>query len=277
MSNTEGTPEEPAWKPTVPFSEREHSSHPAEPLFPPSMPFAARIDHAEVEVTTAPIPVTSETTRTESRELKLLDPEQLTADEFYQLRLRMTAYYHALKLLAADERNAQRVDQPGPYQERFYVWKMVFKESWILAITVVVIAVITAVKVFLPQGGEAGAWFAAMIIGTVVAFAWTAYRTYYTWHHTVIFCTPAGTGVRQKRNRWLLLNEREESVDTSSIQTKDATRGTFASFFNLNCWRVNLDSPSQKDAFLNNLRFVRDGNRLMQTVEATQRYLKSER
>lgn len=196
--------------------------------------------------------------------------DELSDEEVYEVRMMATAFYHAELAI----RKRGHVEPPEPYSERFYVWKMVFQQ---LLLAVVVGAIVALVVLASSFGAFSElSWLWRFLLGFTLTLAciWTSYRLYFIWRNTVLVSDTQETGIRRPRKRWLLLNEVNQTVETASLQTKDVTRVGFASFFSLNSWRITLDAPSQKDKFLDNLGFVRNGSELKKTVQANQSYLK---
>ena len=232
-----------------------------------------RVDVDVEKVHTSPIPIITPALKLPPsipvRSFELLSPEELSPEDVLDIRKQITAIVYAQRIL--DKKQA--VEAPDPYEERFYIWKMLFQQFVLLGALVAVVAVIVALGSFDAFSGISTSIASLAVLIIVLLYLWAAYRTLYSWQHTYFFSELEGTGIRRPRQRWLLLNEIDLAVATSSLQTKDATRGNFTSFFNLNCWRVTLDSPSQKDKFLDDVRFVRDGDRLKKTVQSIQHYL----
>lgn len=273
MNDTVPISPEEEWRPPLPYSERalpdtgsaprdQTPTTPLEFLAPPALPPSV------TQQADAPEPAIWK-----GRTLEPLGPEELAelSDEaFLQLRLQTTAYFRALTLF----HEKSRLPAPDPYLERFYIWKMLFKQVAPVATLLTVAAVTVSLLVVTGATGWTIVWAVLGLLLVALGCAWFVYRIYYIWRHTFLFSDVQETGIRRPRNRWLFLTELEQTVETASLQTKDPTRGNFASFFNLNCWRVALDAPAQKDNFLNDLRFVRNGNRLKQTIIAGQQYLR---
>lgn len=203
------------------------------------------------------------------RSFRVLDLEELTDEELRQVNLQITAHYHAELLLTT----APRVDPPEPYQERFSIWKMLLQQF--LALVCIVIAL-----VFIVLSAQAFGGMSALTLfylgGAFLVYAWFAYRIFYSWQHTLVFSEAQDTGIRRKRNPWLIVSEKTPSTETSTLTARDADRNHFTSMLNINSWYVTLDSAVQKDTFLQ-MGFVRDGARLRQTVIDWQAYLKSAR
>lgn len=196
-------------------------------------------------------------------------PEELTPDQRHWVRMYVTALDAAEKVKNRKERG----ERPAPYQERFYIWKMIQRQ--IILGTVMVLPV--ALIIFLRTVDTIGLsdWLDGTLVFLLLCWAWVGCRVYFDWHRTILFSNVEETGIRRPRNRWLLLTDKEVTVDTASLHTKDALRGNFASFFSLNCWRVSLDSPSQRDEALNTLTYVRYGDKLKETIMLNKSYLSS--
>lgn len=196
-----------------------------------------------------------------------LTPEELTPDQRHWVRMYVTALVAAEKVLNRKERG----ERPVPYQDRFYIWKML-RQQLLLAL---VMGPLVALTIFLRTVDTVGVsdWLDGTLVLLLLFWAWSGCRVYFDWHRTILFSNVEETGIRRPRNRWLLLTDKEVTVDTASLHTKDALRGNFASFFNLNCWRVSLDSPSQRDEALNALTFVRYGDKLKETIMLNKSYL----
>ena len=198
--------------------------------------------------------------------LRILTEDELSPEEKRAVQIQMTAFYHAQRLI----REERRVDPPDLYSERFFIWKVLFKE--LLGLLIIVAAIVLLVFVAQQSSGDVQGWSVLVLVVLVLVYGWVAYRMFFAWRHTILYSDVNNTGIKRPLNRWLLLNELNSTVATHRIQTKKPSRGHFASFFNLNSWRVTLDSSSTEDDFLNDLRFVRDGDRLKNTIDAAQAY-----
>ena len=230
---------------------------------------AESVTEASGTVNTEPLKLPQPVVEDPSRVFRLLTPDELTNEEIRSVQLQMTAFYYAQKQLTVSE----YIEPPAPYIERFYIWKMIFRlliPAGALVLTFVLAGLISGTGVI---HSDAQLTFVSVLVFAVLICAWFAYRIFYSWQHTFLFSETQDTGIRRRRNRWLLLTEIDLAVETSSLKTKEASRGNFTSFFNLNSWRVSLDSPAQDDDFLRNIGFVRNGSELKKTINATQRYL----
>jgi len=270
------TPQGEGWTPRPPFSARPLPTPPTAPATTVSVAASfeapALVSPArtfdDTEPITAPITLPEQPASPVAADgFRVLRHEELSVDEVRQVNIQLTAYYHAIKLLAKES----RIEPPEAYVERFYIWKMLFKQLIPAGGLVVALFVISmAAQAF---GGVSG-WTMLWMFVAVVAYGYFAYRTYFVWANTFLFSEERETGIRRKRHRWLFVTEMNPAVETASIQTKDADRNHFTSYFNLNSWLITLDAPAQKDQFLENLGFVRHGDRLKKTVNDWQQYLK---
>lgn len=273
--DTQSTPQHPPWEAALPFSERLRLATTEAEVLPsqPDVPHMVAPVRPQSELPTEPITIPVLPVSQPTRVLRILEPEELTDDEFRAVQLQMTALYHAQKLLSDEE----KLEIPQPYNERRYIWRMIFQQMAPAAILLLVIGVSVAVFSTGSIGGWGAVWLGLGLLCVLLGYVWTAYRIYCDWRYTFLFSDTYNTGFRRRRFRWLLLTELNPSVETASLSSKDVTRGNFASFFSLNSWRVTLDSPTQQDAFLGNMRFVRDGLRLKETINANQQYLNRRR
>lgn len=266
--------EEP-WTPRTPFSERALPS----PETPESVgtPDATDThDSASKEdfddVSTGPIPLPASIPPVRKAVRRTFEPltmDELTDEQVFEVRALITAICEAERIRT----EKQKRDRPEPYIERFYIWKLLFELmalTGIVGIIVAVVILLLANNIITGSGQELAS---GLLLLTVLTGAWFGYRMVFDWNHTILFSNVEETGLRRPRKRWLLLNEKSQTVETASLKTKDATRGNFASFFNLNCWRVSLDTPAQNDDFLKDLTFVRNGSQLKQVIRDNQSYL----
>ena len=278
-----------AWSLKLPYSERLHQNAPRSETeeTPETMPFETQPleldashqattsigDDIFSQLTTAPVEVVPET---KQETFRVLTEEEMTPEEIRKVQLDITALHHAHRLMNESE----YVAPPEPYDEPFYVWKMIFQQ---LAPASSLIVIFTVSVIVASMGFIPGDWIIGAVLGNIVVAlvcAWFAYRTHWSWQNTRFYSDPETqqTGIRRPLNRWLLLNEINLFVITADITTKDATRSDLVSFIGLNSWRVSLDTVAQTgDEFLKSLRFVRDGRRLVDMISETQRYLKSSR
>lgn len=217
------------------------------------------------DVSTAPTPLPPQFFPLRRRVLEPLDIEELTDDEVRQIRLYLTAR----RALDAKEPR----ERPEPYLERHYVWKMIFQLLPIAGVFIGTAALTVALNLMTSISDAVAGWAWLVLVVVALSCAWAGLRVFYDWQHTEIYSTVEQTGIRRPRNRWFLLTEKRMSVDTASLQIKKATRGYFTSFFNIDCWRVTLDSPSDEDKDFNDIRYVRSGDRLKETIQANQAYI----
>lgn len=265
-----------SWNSRVPFSERPLEPHEVPPQ--PALPEMAQPDSPaaevggigfEVDPSTQPMPLVCEPVKP-PRPFRLLSPEELSPEEHRSVEIQMTAFYEAQKLL----RSSPKIPEPLPYEERYFIWKMIFKMMIPALGLIVVGALLVSLPIMMGANGWDSFWWGVALFVAVLVVAWFGFRVYYDWAHTVLFSSLQETGIRRPRNRWLLLTELNLTVETTSLMSKEATRGGFTSFFNINSWRISFDSAATDDDFLKDRGFVRNGDVLKKTVNAFQEYAK---
>ncbi len=197
-----------------------------------------------------------------------LSINELSDSEVFEVRKLITAFVEADRIINRKDRGKP----PEPYYERFYIWQMLFQLAAQATVAIGIIGLMTTFVMWDAIPTNVTTWSVLIgIIGLVVVGLY-CFRIYVLWSTTSIYSNTQETGIRRPRNRWLLITELSLALKTASIQTKDASKGQFASFFNFNCWRITFDSPSDEDKFFRDLRYVKDGDRLKATVSANQQF-----
>lgn len=113
-----------------------------------------------------------------------------------------------------------------------------------------------------------GIWLLGMLV-----MAWVIARIFEDWRTLTYYSDLFKTGKSRKQNRLLLLPPLTPSITTQDIQTRDPTKGFFATFFNLNVWRLTLDSPNEADRkHFTDMRWIRHADKWVGVIEAFKEY-----
>jgi len=184
------------------------------------------------------------------------DDPDLTDEMRLEIELRLTAGYWLHKALQAEN----QVDMPDEYRERKVFWKFIFQEA-------LVVLFLFLVGWLLASGLTAG-WLTTITLVCLAIGVIVGLYVYKLWRITFIVSTATKTGISRERVRWMFINEIKPELTTKDIIISKPYRNSVFSTFNVNWWRVRLDSAAQDESpGVQNLRFVRDGDRLVHTVE----------
>ena len=165
---------------------------------------------------------------------------------------------------ALDRRDAAIfVPAPAPYMKRFYIWKMLWKQV-IPAPPALLLLIATGLAIAYNING----WLIAIFALGAVICCVAVLRIYMLWRTTFLVSIGPKTGIQRNAVRWLFIGEKKPKVDTVAIITSEPDRTDFSAGVGLNCWRVSLDTSAQVgDTALNDLRYVRDGEELVTTID----------
>ena len=227
---------------------------------PPQAPAAPILGTPVAEdVTTAPLVVTPEPVplrNTEPFRIYSPDDPDLTDEMRLEIELRMTAGYWLQKALEDEN----RIELPDEFRERHVVWKLVLQEAAVALVILLMGALLFT--------GWIGGMANLVVVGLMLVMVIVGLYFYKLWSITFVVSTMAKTGISRARVRWMLINEIEPELDTRAILLSRPYRNILFSTLNINWWRVHLDTAAQNEsAAALQVRFVRDGERMVRTVE----------
>ena len=266
MSDEPQEPSSPPWKNPVPFSARDNDYG----ATTPRNGKATNEHTADVADNTVTEPISTELTTKpiQKRLFTLLDPEEVSDEDFHEIRKLMTAFYYAQKLLPIKSRGAA----PEAYRERDSALKLVIDE---LVPSGVVLLVIIGLTIGVSTGLiNESSWMATALVAFVILLicAYFIYRALWSWQNLYRISTTTQLGLYRPENRWLFLELIDKSVSAESYATGDPHRNRIFALLQINSYLVTLDTTAQEDRFLHQMHFVRDGDRLKATAEANKRY-----
>lgn len=175
-----------------------------------------------------------------------------------------------------DGRQGRRENIPLPesYGSRLSVWLMLFAQAkpfgfYLLSILAPVVLLALGVV-----QGHFIWWTVLVILLVTLGYAWVACRIYALWSREILYCNEEMTGIYRPTVRWLLiLKERDEYVNTADIISAEVSQqSNIASLLRLNLWIVTIDTASEKDEFLHDMKYVVDGKELVETAMLMKRY-----
>lgn len=266
-SPTEGR----AWTPKTPFSQRQLREDVSPQPTTPEVLGESHSNNIEPEISTepvtAPLPIMHEPRET----FRILKPEEVSDEEIRLIQLQMTAYYHTLKILHEEE----ELKRPATRQDRQFIWHVIFK---LMANISIGLVLTVALLVIMFNSGNSFwsivPFSALMLLIVIFATWWLSARAVRNYKTKYMVCDTYNTGWQRPASRFFLLSELVPSLETASINTRNPGRGKLSIFLKLNCWRVTLDAPSQADnKTYEDMRFIRNGDLLVQTIIAQQKYL----
>lgn|GEM_PF-5217624 len=183
------------------------------------------------------------------------DPD-LTDEMRTEIEIRMTAGYWLHKALQDED----RVELPDEFRERRVLLKLVLQEVLVL-IGILLMG-------WLLSSGWLNGWSNLVVVGIMLVGIVVGFYLYKLWSITYIVSTASKTGISRERIRWMFINEIEPELTTKDIILSRPWRNKLFSTFNVNWWRVYLDTAAEDESpNLKTLRFVRDGDRLVQTID----------
>lgn len=183
------------------------------------------------------------------------DPD-LTDDMRHEIEMHMTAGYWLHKAIQEED----RVEMPDEFRERNVIWKLVLEEAVVL-VGFVVLGWLLLTDLL-------DGWVDLVILGMIAVVLVVGLYVYKLWTITYIVSTASKTGIYRERVRWMFINEIPPEFDTTAIIVNRHWRNKLFSTLDINWWRVYLDSAAQEEsANVKTLRFVRDGDRLVQTID----------
>ncbi len=204
-----------------------------------------------------------------AKTFRVLEPEEVNDNEMRLIQLIITGVTKGLQI--AHEKS--RPKMPEGYKERLFIWYMLFLELIpIVSLALILVLFYVAANGGLVTSERVGGTAIALIV-LVVIDVWFMLRIYFDWKRTYLFSNEQETGVFRPPIRWLLLGDASQSVETARLQTKIAKRSGILALLHINSWHITLSAPDPEDKFLLDKRFVKHGQRLIDTVIAYQHYL----
>lgn len=240
--------------------EGEESQLPSpQPFRQPPAPVPVPVHEAKVEMPTAPIgTVTSPSQSRRTGAFRIYTPEDpdLTDEIREKIEVAMTAGYYLDKLL----HDRHRVEMPEEFSERRVVMRVILQEALVVLAFVLLVWPVVA-------GLVAGWW----LFGFVVAILVTLIVGFYViklWQITFVVSTATKTGISRRRVRGLLINEIKPELSTTNIILSQPHRNSIFSSLNIDWWRVRLETAAaEEQPTVKNMRFVRGGDRFVQTID----------
>lgn len=219
------------------------------------------------QLTTSPVSDPVKVSESGLVQLTPLPVAEMTSEEIRRVRLELTIHQQK-KLMDAKEKPIP----PDELRDRFYIWKLILLEMIPVGILLLIyVATIYAISSGMVQGADVGNALLVLLGFTALA-VWPVMAIRKVWAVTYIVVNAEQTGVHRPAVRWAFVGERNPSASTSQITNVVPTRNWLLALMRINSWYVSMDSPAEMDEFLHHLHFVRDGDKVKETVFAFQEY-----